>query len=148
MQNILTTLETVISYMMGGRSVFTIVSQKSGKHYSFRVTQNKRNFRRFFVSARINCPSPNRFAFKYIGRIIYDHKDNRFESTPGSVVDESDLSFRSFKWYWEFLNNHKRLPANTTLYHHGSCSACGRRLTDPLSIERGMGATCWKNRRM
>jgi hypothetical protein len=27
----------------------------------------------------------------------------------------------------------------------GRCKHCGRKLTDPISIERGIGSTCWQN---
>jgi len=148
MQGELTTLEKVITFIFGGRSLFTLVSKKTGKHLVFQVKKDKKNFKLFYVWSRVPDPKNSRhITMKYLGMIVYDHMDNIFRKTKKSVGIEGDLHFRSFTWYWNILNKEKRLPTNVTIHHHGRCSVCGRKLIDPESIERGMGKVCWKRTR-
>mgnify|MGYP001294597965 FL=1 len=142
----LTTLEKVMTYIFGGRSLFTLISLKSGKHLVFQVKKDKKNFKLFYVWSRVTEPNTRRTALKYLGMIIYDLKENRFTKTTKSAGIEGDLHFKVFSWYWNMLNKHNRLPTTAKLYHHGRCAVCGRKLTDPESIERGIGPICWKDK--
>jgi hypothetical protein len=74
---------------------------------------------------------------RYIGRIdgptlVYnpDYKYHRQEAA-------------EFAWLYKLISTNN-LPTNLLILHHGSCSVCGRPLTDAESLETGIGPICLK----
>jgi len=45
-------------------------------------------------------------------------------------------------WYLKQLIDKIPIPPQVHLYHLGRCGKCGRPLTDPASMERGIGPYC------
>ena len=58
-----------------------------------------------------------------------------------SRVGEDAPSARAFRWIWSrFVSDKDFAPAE--FWHEGRCGRCGRKLTVPASIERGLGPVC------
>jgi len=54
-------------------------------------------------------------------------------------VGADAANFRAFDWLTRRLRQGAALPAGVEVWHDGCCGRCGRRLTDPGSVERGIG---------
>jgi hypothetical protein len=138
-------------FILGGNATFSLKSTRSGRHYTYKVQSTKkdksRNWSRensdrsrFFVSVMIG---PDEFV--YIGLLDKFDGSNRysFYSTQKSRHMKGSPVFDGFAWAWEQLDVLNHWPANTIeFWHEGSCCICGRPLTDPESVERGMGPDC------
>lgn len=93
-----------------------------------------------------------------------DNSDFHHYTYIGLLIDEPYLSFKAKKqqnWGLDtdkvsvsvylmntlvdnLLRNPKFEESLPHFYHEGKCSKCGKKLTVPASIERGMGAICAK----
>lgn len=62
-----------------------------------------------------------------------------------AIIEVAGKTHELIKSYGKWYMDGKQisyLPNIDRLWHEGRCSACGRRLTDPESIERGLGPVC------
>jgi Family of unknown function (DUF6011) len=58
-----------------------------------------------------------------------------------SRVGREAPSAKAFDWAWRALTK-GTMPANLEVWHEGRCGRCGRKLTVPESIARGIGPEC------
>lgn len=135
-------LDSITKYLLAGKAITTFVSKKTGAHLTFRVTgkpeadrweiesltgpDNTRNFTPIAELRRVD----GRFEF---------HRAPRFQATtnpPPSLV--------AFRWaaYYLFEVEAPRVPALLEVHHSGRCSRCGRLLSTPESVRRGLGPYC------
>lgn len=119
------------SLVEAAASSFTVRSPKTGAHYTFR-TQRADNPEIRFVHV-LSGPE-NTHDFRYIG---YVRRGVFVHSPMGSVMADAP-SVVAFAWLWI----HRTKPAPAEVYHQGNCAKCGRVLTTPESIERGIGPVC------
>lgn len=124
----MTDTAAIHAFIFSGKATFTIRSLTSGNHWTFNIKQ-KDNV--WFVRYLVNDESI------YLGFIAangqfyatYSMKN----STPRTVID------CLFKYIAI-----GRLHQKFEFFHVGKCGRCGRPLTDPASIERGLGPHCAK----
>jgi hypothetical protein len=122
----------VKTFMFAGNSIFTIINTKTGNRFTFKIRKSKDN-NVFFVS--LLTGSDNNTNYSYIGFI----SDNTFKSSKKSRVSEDAISFKAFSWVFTNISN---LPSFVEIWHEGKCGRCGRKLTTPESIKRGLGPEC------
>jgi len=61
-----------------------------------------------------------------------------------SKLAADDMKVKVFVWLFNrHLSTAKELPEKVEFWHEGRCGDCGRRLTVPESIARGIGPICW-----
>jgi hypothetical protein len=134
----LTSAETTVRFMLAGDAHVTFVSARTGARFTYRVASPKDGP---FSSAGIRFVSvltgPD--AYTYLGTIFIQR--NVFVWTKKSPVSADAPSVRVFGWVWRHLAA-GNMPPELEVWHEGRCGACGRRLTDPASISRGLGPTC------
>lgn len=128
-------------YILGGRAVVTL-SQKDldgEKHrtYSIRETPDSKErdslyTKKFFVKVLVVD------SYMYIGMLELKNGDLIFKITAKSYRDVKAIN--GFKWLLKHLE--QDFVEKVRLYHEGICSRCGRGLTNPDSIERGIGPIC------
>ncbi len=136
----------VREFILAGKSTLTCLNNETKIHKTFRITKSE-DGRVYFVSIRgdKDRQSDNKKKWLYLGMI----KGNNFFTTKNSKVTRNSQSFRSFKWLmdasvqWELGQD--KFP-KVDVFHEGQCGSCGRKLTDPLSIERGFGPSCYQRR--
>ncbi len=134
MEKLLSDPITAFDFIMAGNSTVTFKSLTSGKHFTYKVKRAKdKNIR--FVSVLYG---DNNSDYQYIG-CIFDKGD--FRHTKGSKVGKDSLSFKGFLWAWNHLRTLK-IPDTLEVWHEGRCGKCGRKLTEPESIELGIGPVC------
>lgn len=132
-----------LDYILAGNAIVTIYNEDTRKHLIFQVTRateilhpDRFNEHLWFVAGQVANGH-----FVYMGIII--PKSLHFTATVGSRMSYGTQHMDSFSWLMRQLINNK-LPKSIKIYHNGKCGTCGRRLTVPSSIERGVGPVCIK----
>ena len=125
-----------IRFFVGGRSVFTIDNGK-GTHYTFRIGR-KTDTQPFFVGI-LSGPN-NENDYTYMG--IYDPSTHNVRLTQKSKYNEESVPLKVIRWGIKQVVENKELPSGYSIRHEGKCCRCGRTLTDPTSIELGIGPEC------
>ena len=124
-------------FFFGGNATFTIKSLKTGEHKTYRIRQ-PRGKDVFFVQLLTGRDNENDFT--YIGMV--NTEDCTLKLTKGSKRNEQSPDVVTLRWFLKHLHTDKLLQ-NAEVYHEGKCGCCGRKLTVPESVERGIGPECW-----
>lgn len=140
--HLMTNPRQAFDYVLGGRSLFTLVNTASGNHRTYRVSapydeerddDDPKRPERYFVRVKTGEE------FQYMGMI--DGRTLQFRLTRASKMNAdspSVLGFTVLLWNLQ----HGKFPRNSEFWHSGSCGVCGRTLTNPESIESGIGPYC------
>jgi hypothetical protein len=122
-------------YMLAGKSVITVVSNKTGTRFTYRIVKKdtpKDKDTVHFVKV-LNGPENTR-DYQFLGTIF---AEERYRHGKKSPISPEAPSARAFQWLWWNLGSDL-----VEVWHAGRCGRCGRLLTDPESIERGLGPKC------
>jgi hypothetical protein len=135
---------TVRDFVLAGNATFTLLNSRNGVHHTYRVESSKRE-NMWFVSG-LTGPD-NDSDYTYLGCVFLDDADGTYVARPtrGSKVDVASPLFRGIAWLAERLNSEGPIGGKTGViefYHAGRCGRCGRTLTTPESIEKGLGPIC------
>jgi hypothetical protein len=136
----------------GGRAVVTIRSAKTGAHVTLAfVAKKKAEDGRGFVS---RATIDGRVGLKQADVVFVDDptlvwpdgKVGTFvlesgEWRPAKGADSNRVwaATKAFAW----AHGSYALDEKAEVFMELSCSFCGKPLTDPVSIERGIGPDCW-----
>lgn len=132
MEHKMTDIKQIEKFVFGGNAVFTVRSLSSGEHFTFHIKKKKdENF--YFVS-KLNYNQD----FSYMG---YIGKRRAYKTTAKSQFSPDHVSHLVIRYLLAMIAA-GRLHPKFEFFHVGRCGACGRPLTDPASIERGLGPTC------
>lgn len=127
-----TDINQIRDFVFAGNAVFTIRSATSGNHWTFKIQRDKKdpnmNWVRLLVAAD---------QYEYLGYI----KNNQYRFTNKSCRAAEHQSHQVIRYILDCLRANKLHP-KLDFFHEGKCGRCGRPLTDPISIERGLGPTC------
>lgn len=141
-------------FFSAGRAVFTVDNGK-GQHYTYRIGHSKPE-QPLFVGL---LTGPNNEAdYTYMG--ILSTKESPFHSRNATflpIKEETSLALtqkspynsetapvKVLRWAIATVMAQKPLPEGYSIKHEGKCCRCGRTLTTPLSVERGIGPECWE----
>jgi hypothetical protein len=125
---------TIENFLFAGKAVFTIRSAKTGQHYTYRVNK-KKDSDIFFIALNLGYKE-----FVYLGYV----KNRRFTTTAKSCRSATSKEVLAFKFLLKQISLVGDLRQDLEFFHEGTCGRCGRALTDPVSIELGLGPTCRK----
>lgn len=128
--------EAVKEFVTAGNARFTLVSVKTGTRFTYKV-RKAQAAPVSFVSVLTQADNEN--GYTYMGIL----KDNKFSHTAKSRVTAAAPSAKAFDWVWRQVEERKALPAQVEVWHEGRCGRCGRALTVPESIARGIGPECF-----
>ena len=120
-----------IAYIQGGHGSFTLVGRVS--RFTYNLGQNEDS--PIFVRVLDNPDNTSDGA--YIGFI-----SKRLELVAGRKGKPDAPSFKALAWYLEAWKRDSEIAGQVEFWHEGTCGACGRKLTTPESIERGIGPVC------
>lgn len=146
MQHQMTDAEQIRTFILAGNATITLVSEKTGKRYTFKVVRarNARNGSRPWFVSVLYGPD-NTGDFTHIGTIFQSTTDNDVRMVPRFWTkrggSQTDPRFAAFRFLLGCLDA-GRIAAALQVWHEGRCGRCGRTLTVPESIEAGIGPEC------
>lgn len=137
-----------LDFVRAGRAIFT-VANPAGTHYTYRV--RAKDFAdgtgtRHFVSL-LTGPD-NLHDYTYIGMLSSPLVDTQRHAAPHLILTaKSKLPATAtpvavLNWALQVIAGLRPLPPGYSIQHEGRCGRCGRTLTVPESIERGIGPEC------
>jgi hypothetical protein len=130
-------------FVLAGKAIFTVSNDK-GEHFTYRV--NAKDDRRIagkkvYFASLLTGPD-NENSYSYMGLLL----PNRFslKLTKGSKVGRDAKSVQVLCWALQMIRKGSPLPNGYAIQHAGRCCRCARILTEPESIEIGIGPECRK----
>ena len=128
-------------FIMAGNAKVTFLNTETGNRFTYKVSapmDREKDARDFesptrFVSLLTGPDNWNNYS--YIG-CIFD-LENFTKTAKSNHVGST--GFAAFTWVW---NHRDDLPEHVEVWHEGQCGRCGRSLTVPESIARGLGPVC------
>jgi hypothetical protein len=132
-----------LNFVLAGDAIFTLTSKRTGKRFTYRVSTKK---------ARREGEEPARFAsvltgsdnendYSYAGMVFPTRGAARgllaFRTTRGSVLKPTSPSVSALIWFAKHPGSEA-----VEFRHEGRCCRCARLLTDPESIDSGIGPVC------
>lgn len=122
-----------------GNATFT-VSNATGTHYTYKVSRPDED-KPYFVGL-LTGPD-NEASYTYMG--LLDPNTLQVRLTKASKYNLQSTPYRVINWALGKVAHGTPLPSGYAIQHEGKCGRCGRKLTTPESIERGIGPECWAN---
>lgn len=138
----LQTAKHALEFILAGNAYFTLRSKKTGARYTYRVSKPKpedkdggRLGTKWFVA--LLAGPENTSDYVYLGMITA----GAFRLTKASKMSITTTPVKAIAWTLQVLSA-GRLPDDLEIWHSGRCGKCGRVLTVPESVERGIGPEC------
>lgn len=130
-----------LNYLTAGNATFTLESTKLNKRHTYKVYHRKDDKCKDRYIVKLMYGSDNESDYKFIG--IYYADTGVYKSQAPS--DNKPMYDKMFASFVGMLHNHTKPWFNNCLFHKsGKCACCGRKLTTPESIERGVGPECYE----
>ena len=138
------------SFILAGKSTFTVqiapedvAKEGCSPHYTYRVKHKaaEGTYGDIYFVSLLTGPD-NEASYSYVG--VLDPASGRVRMTAKSKVAETAPSVRVLRYALEKVWTNQGLPDGYKIHHEGQCGRCGRKLTTPESVERGIGPECWK----
>lgn len=128
-----------VAFMLAGNAHVTFQSRRTGTRFTYKVraAHGEGAFRSSGVSHFVSVLTGPDY-YEYLG-CLYDSRN--YARGRKSIVSTDAPSAVAFAWVWRYLISGRMHP-DLAIYHEGRCGKCGRRLTDPTSIETGLGPKC------
>jgi hypothetical protein len=144
----ITNTDEALKFIMAGNAYFTLRSVRTSTRYTYRMAMPKKaredaklGSRPWYYVSLLNGPD-NTHNYTWMGTIL---ANGNFKQAPQRFVGMDAPSMRAFLWFYRYLNessNRSQLPMDVEFWHEGRCGRCGRLLTVPESIARGIGPEC------
>lgn len=128
------------TFCLAGHATVTLRSQKTEKRYTFRINLCKDRETGepkglWFVSL-LDGPD-NENDYQYVG-VLDVHG---FRTTGKSRFAKDSQVVKGFEYFWRHICA-DHMPPHMDVFHSGNCGRCGRKLTTPDSVTRGIGPIC------
>lgn len=143
---------SITQFMLGGDARFTLRSRRTGEHFTYRLNTPKDQPAgvrptRYFLSVLTGPSNENNYT--YAGTLDLDRLDEGIRTTRGSRISSDAPSVKAFRWFLKTLllsgeEGLAKFHEQAEFFHEGRCGCCGRTLTTPESVERGIGPECAK----
>lgn len=130
-------------FMFAGNAYFTLVSQKTGTRYTYRISRaydevdGEKQYKNLWFVSLLTGPD-NWANYSYIG-LCGDGKS--FRLTGKSKLPLESPPVAGFQYTLRHLLESGSTPG-VEIWHAGKCGRCGRMLTVPESIACGFGPEC------
>jgi len=137
-----------LGFVRAGHAIFT-VQNATGTHYTYRV--RAKDFgdgtgTKHFVEL-LTGPD-NTSSYTYLGMLTSPALDTMTGKPPHVILTKKSrmpataLPVRVFDWALRTLAQQQAVPDGYAIRHAGRCGRCGRMLTVPESLDRGIGPEC------
>jgi len=125
-------------FIFGGNSSFQVVNPQ-GETYMFSIRKDKK---KDIFFARVNTDVENEYDNSYAG--FFKPQNGSKLITGKNGIDQNKKVMKVFNWAVKQVITEATLPEGYEIKHVGKCGCCGRKLTDELSKDLGIGPTCIK----
>jgi len=123
------------AFALAGNATITLQSLSSGQHYTYKIqAPGTDTSMRIGDDARFVKLLVDGDQWIYLGMI----KEGGFVLTRASKLSEQAPAVKAIKFFFLIQELHPQLIVR----HEGTCGRCGRKLTHPESIDRGIGPDC------
>ena len=140
----------ILQFMFGGNATFTLVSVKTGARYTYKIrhcdSYDPRYARKGNVMSFVSVMtgSDNEANYSYLG--LFRVCEGYSHGAKSKIAEAAPCS-QAFAWFYKLIYSTPvleadALPASVEFWHEGKCGRCGRKLTVPESIARGIGPEC------
>lgn len=131
--------ERIHNYIFGGHGVVTLQSDVSNEHhtYKFEAPEDRKQGDDLMF---IHTLADNNL-WLYVGM----YRNGCFKLTKKSKFSKDTATIKGLAYIFKMILNDGYRDDRMHLMHEGVCSRCGRPLTNPASIELGIGPTCAKS---
>jgi len=133
--HLITDADAALDFIFGGAARFTLVSKKTGTRYTYRM--KKSDGERPVYFAQLLTGPDNTADYEYIGFGKYGQSG----LIAGRKGNPNHPAYRALDWALHKMGGGE-MPEQLEFWHEGRCARCAKVLTDPASIERGLGPEC------
>ena len=140
-----TSYNTFQEFLMAGNACFTLLSKKSGNHFTFRLRRAKGNIDNknaplfvYVLNGKNGIKS-----YRHIGTVFIENSNEfgtKMQFNPNRNLLEAS-SLRAFEYAFRFISK-LDMPKDCEVWGSGRCGRCNRILTNPDSITIGFGVEC------
>jgi hypothetical protein len=135
--------DRIKEFVLGGNALITLESGKTGCHFTYKITKSKNDENLYFIKNLRGSDNQNDYV--YVGCFFADTRQFVVEkSYRDKDVNSWPKSIRAIRY---LFNNLDDVPYLLHVFHNGKCCRCGRTLTTPESIRRGIGPECERSKR-
>ena len=121
--------QNIIDFLFGKKAKFTLKSMKTGVGIPF-VSKNMIKYIAVYTQVK----------HIYLGALTKKYVGGEMQLSFKACEQYSCDAMWAFEWFARHFHEYDRIQ----IWHQGVCSHCGRVLTDPKSIERGIGPKCYE----
>lgn len=134
--------DDALTYVLGGFGKITIRSKATGTRFTYRfaMPEEDGSGRKRPIFVKLLTSGDNVAGYSYIGCLW----STRFVHGKKSRIGPDAKGVVAFDWVMRQLEAGLLNGELLEIWHEGVCGKCGRTLTVPESIERGMGPVCAK----
>lgn len=133
-------VENIERFVFGGDATFTVVSNRTGTRYTFKVEVGMaRDEKPAPYFARLLAGPDNVGDFVYLGT-IFPNARTELRLTRASKLTDDSGPVKALRFVLAAVAA-RRVDA-FQFWHEGRCCRCGRPLTVPESIATGVGPKC------
>jgi hypothetical protein len=138
-RHLITNPRQALEFALAGNARLTLVSKKTGQRFTYRVRQPKpKDDRPVPHFVKVLTGPDNEAHYEFLGTVF---KGGEYRLGHRSRITAKAPSAQAWAWFWPKLLG-GTLPPQLEVWHEGRCGRCGRALTVPESIERGIGPEC------
>lgn len=130
-------------FIFAGKAIFTIQSRESGEHFTYKITQlidHSSNLRKDVWFVKVLTGPDNSSNYTFIGTIFADK--STYVHSKKTRIGSDALSVKTLDWFIRHLSHNSPKLDQCVVYHEGVCARCGRKLTQPQSLNTGFGKEC------
>jgi len=136
--------DAVWAFIFAGKAIFTVESP-SGLHRTFKVVKVQgEGYDKPIWTVMVLVGPDNNTNYRNIGYIVGDPSERRVYFKGNAAYEPNHSLLQSFIWVLRRADvaNFTAKLGTAKVFHEGRCGKCGRRLTVPGSVSRGLGPQC------
>lgn len=130
-------------FFLGGKATFTVENTETKQHRTYKIRKPEPTAKypnpSWFV--KVMTGTDNEKHYSYIG--VLDNATGAIRLTKASKFMEGSDVLKAARWVMGRVINQLQIPDQMDIRHSGKCGRCGRTLTTPESLDRGIGPECW-----
>jgi len=129
-------------FFLGGKATFTVQNNETGIHRTYKIRKPEPTPQypkpAWFVKVMHGSDNENHYA--YVGML--DPQTGAVRLTQRSKFAEDSGTVTAARWVMGRVINQLQIPDSIEIRHSGKCGRCGRTLTEPTSLDCGIGPEC------